>query len=272
MLCPIKVSPQTGVQIAHLLTTYGVSLDAFMRANLQFLAVVMPTVAGIADQAGTSSKRDFTLDLVTAVLPCLRAQSEFRRICAHVDDSIIRLRAQRLEVEAMRQQRGEATSGTPRPRRIHRLVNPRTVVPESQQYLTTSELQLLSMVGKRRGHPLLYVPGPVMTNEPRYAGALDLNLPGQNFPGLRGMEILRYDIERWLTLLQYYGFVPLYVTIAVSMKSEDGAALRSGFTSLLSQIAQVVCFVFSANQGLAQVSLPGILVSQRQLLPASDDN
>ena len=71
---------------------------------------------------------------------------------------------------------------------------------------------------------------------------------------MRGVELLRTDIDRWLTLLQYYGLVPLGLNLGQVIKSDEGTAILAGFASLLSELTEVVCFLFAANLSLAQVS------------------
>ena len=122
----------------------------------------MPTISGIADQAATSDRPSFARDFCAIVLPCLNLRSEFRRVSAHIDDTIIRLRSQRLEVEVMRQRRAQLPFPAPKPRRIEALVNPRTYLSENQQFLDNDELEMLRHVGKKKAHPYLYLPGPVM--------------------------------------------------------------------------------------------------------------
>lgn len=251
MLCTVQVSAKTASEVARLLTAYGINLDSFLRSNLNFLELVMPTISGIAERARGSAQPDFATDFSDTVLPCLRYQSEFRRVGAHIDDMILRLRAQRLEVEAMRQGPRKPAG----PRRFESLANPRRYLSESEQFLDESELAMLGRVGAKRGHPYLYMPGPhAATSACRAGTTLNLNPDGRSLAGLRGMQIGRVDIERWLTLLQYYGLVPLTLSLGVAMTSDDGAAIKAAFSVILSQITEVVCFLFGCNQALAQVS------------------
>ena len=254
MLCTIKTSNQTAIEVARLLTGYGITLDDFLSANLGFLGVALPSISDLAAQARGSAKPNFADDICGAVLPCLKVQSEFRRVGAHIDDTIIRLRAQKLAVECMRDRRGNLPSTAPAPRRIQGLVNPWTYLSEAEQILAPFELEQLRTVGTRLGHPYLYFPGPVFRCSATAGPVLDLNKGLRSIPALRGVELERSDIDRWLPLLQYYDLVQLGLNLGQVIKSDEGTAILAGFASLLSELTEVVCFLFAANLSLAQVS------------------
>ena len=85
MLCTIHTSQQTAIEVELLLTRYGITLHDFLSANLGFLQVALPSISDLAAQARGSEKPNFADDICRAALPCLKAQTEFRRVGAHID-------------------------------------------------------------------------------------------------------------------------------------------------------------------------------------------
>ncbi|MDO8587586.1 MAG: hypothetical protein Q7T82_11160 [Armatimonadota bacterium] len=141
------------------------------------------------------------------------------------------------------------------------MANPFIHHSEVQHYFTTSELSELESAGERLEHPYLFHPGPILRGGRAIGTTLDLNDDLRSLPALRGLEIVRPDIERWLPLLQYYDLAPRELSLGTIINAEDGTAILAGFSSLLSDLTEVVCFGFACNQSLPGVSYREDLVA-----------
>ena len=256
MNCRILVPEATAHVVAALAKRYGLTLDEFARANLHFAEVIMPDIlirrevspATEAVETGvavTQTSEGFLADFCAAVLPTFRLRGEYHRVSALFEDTVLRLRAQRLPVEAFLRGAGKdlAKLVGERPG-ILGIDDPMRTVREDEQYITASNLELLGRMGKSQGYFHRQPVGPI---------EVDLNSEETHASNQRGVDIGRNDMARWLPVLHFYGFVPGVVLLSDRMSTEDEDTIIHGLALMLSQIIEGVCFFFSINPKLPQV-------------------
>lgn len=251
----IKAPASVAYEIRLNALAYGLSLDDFARTGLQlaelfmsaFSAASVPTPEQAAaattdsavpdeeEQPVTSKKPNFLWDFCSAVLPTLKLRHEFYRASALCEDTVLRLRASRMGVEAFNRE------ALPRITERRPLINPALVVEEKQQYISADTLVRLKKAGGRVGYFHRAPVGPV---------AIDLNAPATNEAAQKGMTLTDADIILWLPTLKRYGF------LAADAKTDDvhdtstREAILHAFSHLLGVLLEGVCFILLINPRL----------------------
>lgn len=255
------------MQVRALTRRYGLTFDGYLRASLHFTELLMPTLPVVqaingspnqgktpppeaitqlplagsgaasaqpADGTSTSPPPalDFLQNFLHAALPEYKLIADFHRVSAIIDDAVMNLRAKRMEVSAMLTASGLRLSAK---RKVGYLADPTTVQWERDQFISHSTLDFLSRIGKQTTYVNFFPVG---------RECVDFNSPSSSEEAQRGLSLTRVDLVRWLPVLQYYGWVRGDLTIGDRLSANDAALIVAGFSHLMGDITEGVCFLF----------------------------